>query len=719
MLSTSNDELLDLARGGEELTMSGTGAPSGVKLVKKLGAGGMSTVFLAELDPARRAPELAQDTPERLAIKMTQPGAMQQLEACNIDHRSLIRKDSIALARVMAHKPPTENVIGYYGGGETDVIVRGKTMALPWLALEYVDGGAAGTSLHARVTGARDGIDPPRALRLLRGIFEGVRTLHAVDTVHRDLKPDNVLVAGPVDDETPKIADCGIARIAGVQSGTFNACTIEYAGIEQLRAVPGEFNPLIGTWTDVHALAAVAWFILAGEEWCRGANDSRYLFQGERRSLRSAQRLHPGLAADAALLDRIDLALQRGAAARLPPDCQAAAGVGSKAAQLYAAIAATLPPTPRYATVAELVSELFPPLEALEARWKERAAGEGRAATAFRPTMMIQAMQAGASPARVIEHAPRPIKGTGSQFGVDVPALDPRAIVFQSDGRVLAKFGSKLIYFAEGQPHRVAVPADVEPVVDRARWLSRGAGGGFAVVGARELVLVRAGKVWPARLPERANGGEVGDVQAVYGDGRVLGVVTAGTDDSDGSPELWQTSDGATWSAPAELAVRGDIRRIASGPDGFFAVGAASNGKSARAVQLGFNGQVTTMPWVKDLPPLDLVVCGAAREAWAAGEEVVVRLERDAAIREPCELAGAPTAMALDLGGQPWLVTPRAVFRRHADAGEATWRRYYERGAARPALVGIGFTPRGAHVYDAMAGVVDIEPFDVGSWQQH
>jgi hypothetical protein len=716
MLTSASDDLLDLAKMAPELTMSGSGTRTGVKLVKLLGVGGMSTVFLAELSLSQRSSYLAPDTPVRLAIKMTQPSAMDALQTYNIDHRAIIRKDSMALSRVMEHKPPTEFVIGFYGGGESDVTIRGNKRSLPWIALEYVDGGAAGTSLNSRVTSTREGIDPPRALRLVRGIVEGVRTLHAVGAIHRDLKPENVLVAGPIDDETPKIADCGIARIAGVQSGTFNACTVEYAGIEQLRTIPGEYNALIGTWTDVHALAAVCWFVIGGEEWCRGGNDTRHLVQGERRSLRTSQRLHHGFLVDDALIEKLDAVLSRGGAARLPPEADAAGRGDSNGAKLYKAIAPTLPATTRYATVDAFAAELLPVLDAIVQRWQERAAGENRPATAFRPTMTVAMLEGEGALAKIVEERPRAIRGTASRFGVDVEALDSRSIVFQPDGKVLARFGSRLVYFVQDEPHRVAVGEHEEAAVARCRWISRGPGGGFAVVGPTDLVLVRGGKIWAADLPKR-KGGAVGEVQAVFGDGRALGIITAGTDESDEAPELWQTTDGSTWSAPTDLSIRGEMRAIASGPFGYVAVGAATNGKSARAVHLGFNGQVSTMPWVKDLGPLDLVVCGAGREAWAAGNGVLVRLERDAAIAEACSFADAPRALALDLAGQPWLVTERAVYRRHIEGNEPSWKRYYVREASRPPLANIGFTPHGAHVFDATAGIVKIEPHDVATWQ--
>src|SRR5690606_20887067 len=142
--------------------------------------------------------------------------------------------------------------------------------------------------------------------------------------IHRDLKPENVLVAGPVDAEIPKLADCGIARVEGVAT-SLAALTPAYAGPEQfLSRPPPERNPLVGPWTDVHALAAVLWFLLGGACWCRGMVDQDW-HRGVRRSLRTASYPHDALLHAPRLLDRLDAVLARAAAPRLPPEAMRAA----------------------------------------------------------------------------------------------------------------------------------------------------------------------------------------------------------------------------------------------------------------------------------------------------------------------------------------------------------------------------------------------------------
>ena len=74
--------------------------------------------------------------------------------------------------------------------------------------------------------------------------------------------------------------------------------------------------------------------------------------------------------------------------------------------------------------------------------------------------------------------------------------------------------------------------------------------------------------------------------------------------------------------------------------------------------------------------------------------------------------------MGLDLVGVPWLVTERAVLRRHVESNTAVWKPYYKRAEGLAPLVGVGFTPDGASVIDAYGGMVHIEPHDILSWRR-
>jgi hypothetical protein len=706
-LRTDDPDLRDLAHGAPEL-VGISGRSTGITLRARLGAGGMSTVFSATLDPTRRSPELSPETPETLAIKVLKPATLRKAERVGLGGDDLLTRETVALGRVMARRPPCAFVIGFYGAGRCPVEVKGEMVTLPWLALELVEGGRDGLTLVERVARCPgDGVDPRRALRLLRGVFDGISALHEEGVLHRDVKPENVLVAGPIDDEVPKLADCGIARVDGI-AATFAAMTPAYGGPEQALSKPWERNPLVGPWTDVHALAALAWFVLGGEHWCRGEGDVAWQ-GGVRRSLHTAARVHPALLADAALFDRIDAVLMRGAAPRLPAEALSHNGDGIDHEEAKASSPQMFAGEERFAAPTALASALFPLLERCAEAWAAGGSREGRAAPASRSTPVAE--HAGSSaPVSSVREAPWIRRGGGeTAFVPDAhEPLTPGSAVLQPDGKVLLRLGDRLLYLVGDRPLKVAVPPEHRDTVAASRWLVHGPRGGFALVGPRHVLLIRGSRFSRLPLPERAGGGEVGEIRAAIGTRGVFGVVTAETDHAGGGPELW-TSDGYAWERPIVLPLGGEVRAISHGPEGFLVVGTRRDARGG-ALFLPFGGRASVyVDGVNDAPPLQVAQCGVERAAWAAGEGLVLAFLRGAVEREAVEVAGAPVAMGLDLAGVPWIVTAHAVLRRRVEAGTVTWQSVYERDPDRPRLVAIGFTPEGARVVDARGSSVYLD----------
>ena len=91
-----------------------------------------------------------------------------------------------------------------------DLVVEGDTLAI---VMDYVPGGSLGDLL-----GARGPLPAAEALALCAQVFEGLATAHSKGIVHRDIKPDNVLLAEPWESGqtgTVRVADFGISSVVG------------------------------------------------------------------------------------------------------------------------------------------------------------------------------------------------------------------------------------------------------------------------------------------------------------------------------------------------------------------------------------------------------------------------------------------------------------------------------------------------------------------------
>jgi serine/threonine protein kinase len=182
---------------------------------------------------------------------------------------TLVRKEAVALGRLNERVPPSPFVVRLIEAGTAEVEHVHRRVALPWLALEYVHGGIQGTTLEQRVehvireTGCAFGIE--RAVRLIEHVAQGLTEVHAVDVVHRDLNPNNVLCCGTGTSELFKLSDFGIARPHGMNA-TFGAILVGTPGyIAPEQAAPGLTE--VGFHSDLFSFAAVIYFVLTGEEY--------------------------------------------------------------------------------------------------------------------------------------------------------------------------------------------------------------------------------------------------------------------------------------------------------------------------------------------------------------------------------------------------------------------------------------------------------------------
>ncbi|MCA9283777.1 MAG: protein kinase [Phycisphaerales bacterium] len=209
-------------------------------IVRELGAGGMGVVYLAEQDAPRRT----------VALKvMRQPFG-------RIDER--LRRRFAVETQVLGRleHPGIARIYDAGAGIESDDGVA----AIPYFAMEFVDGLPLLEYARKHELGTRD------RMRLLERVCDAVASAHRLGVVHRDLKPQNILVDAT---EQPKVLDFGIARCTDSDIAVTTVHTdvgqlvgtLPYMSPEQ---VAGDVSRLDAR-CDVYALGAVAYELLTGE----------------------------------------------------------------------------------------------------------------------------------------------------------------------------------------------------------------------------------------------------------------------------------------------------------------------------------------------------------------------------------------------------------------------------------------------------------------------
>ncbi|MFJ3642129.1 Stk1 family PASTA domain-containing Ser/Thr kinase [Streptomyces sp. NPDC090108] len=163
------------------------------------------------------------------------------------------------------------------------VFDQGTDRSYVYLAMEYV----AGCTLRD-VLRERGALQPRAALDILEPVLAALGAAHRAGFVHRDMKPENVLIG---DDGRVKVADFGLVRSVDTVTSTTGAVlgTVSYLAPEQIER--GTADPRV----DVYACGVVLYEMLTGARPHSGDSPAQVLYQHLHEDVPPPSALVPGL----------------------------------------------------------------------------------------------------------------------------------------------------------------------------------------------------------------------------------------------------------------------------------------------------------------------------------------------------------------------------------------------------------------------------------------
>ncbi|MFY9317018.1 MAG: protein kinase [Burkholderiales bacterium] len=212
------------------------------RLQRLIGEGGMADIYLARHDLLKRP----------CAVKLLKPARATDEMVARFERE-------VQLASTLAHP----NVVEIYDYGRS-------AEGLFYYAMEFLEGTNLGELL------ARDGSLPvARALPILRQLCAGLAAAHAAGLVHRDVKPENVMICRRGEEaDVVKILDFGMVKKADAGHSRNLTRGLKILGTPLYMAPECLRNPAdVDARTDIYAVGAVAFTILSGRKLFETADD--------------------------------------------------------------------------------------------------------------------------------------------------------------------------------------------------------------------------------------------------------------------------------------------------------------------------------------------------------------------------------------------------------------------------------------------------------------
>ena len=250
------------------------------RIIGRLARGGMATVYEAVDTRLDRT----------VALKVMSPALAEDAEFI-----ARFRREARAAAQ-LSHP----HVVAVYDQGEAD--------GVPYLAMEFISGRTLRDVL--RDYGA---LTPEQALTILDPVLEALSAAHDAGFVHRDVKPENILIS---DDGRVKVTDFGLARaVTNVTSATQGMLigTVAYLSPEHVERGDADAR------SDVYGAGICLFEMVTGQVPFAAENPLTVAYQHVNVDVPPASSLRPSIPPDVDAL--IATATRRDPAARYP-DCR-------------------------------------------------------------------------------------------------------------------------------------------------------------------------------------------------------------------------------------------------------------------------------------------------------------------------------------------------------------------------------------------------------------
>jgi serine/threonine-protein kinase len=202
-------------------------------LERKVSEGGMATIYLARHALLKRP----------TAIKILK----KHVATDEFVHRF---EREVQLASQLLHP----NTVEIYDFGRTR---EGQ----PYYVMEYLDGVTL-----AELVEHSGRVPPGRAIHILRQVAAALREAHARGMVHRDVKPENVMLCRRGEDDVVKLLDFGLVKNLERADTRDITKQLKIVGTPRYMAPERLINPSdVDARSDIYALGAVAYFLLTGK----------------------------------------------------------------------------------------------------------------------------------------------------------------------------------------------------------------------------------------------------------------------------------------------------------------------------------------------------------------------------------------------------------------------------------------------------------------------